>query len=173
MMKRIRQFFHAVFANVAAEDRAFLEEKLNRGQQALFFGMSVPDQCHALRTAQTAISLAGNAEGKVDFPLLTRCALLHDIGRRDGEFGIFWKCFAVLFADLFPSQAQEYGDGAHGDGVLYRKMRVYYHHAEIGAAMLLREGFAAEAEIVRRHHKAPAEDDPPELRILRMADEMN
>ncbi|MBO6211093.1 MAG: HDIG domain-containing protein [Schwartzia sp.] len=173
MMKRIRQFFHAVFANVAAEDRAFLEEKLNRGQQALFFGMSVPDQCHALRTAQTAISLAGNAEGKVDFPLLTRCALLHDIGRRDGEFGIFWKCFAVLFADLFPSQAQDYGDGAHGDGVLYRKMRVYYHHAEIGAAMLLREGFAAEAEIVRRHHKAPAEDDPPELRILRMADEMN
>ena len=173
MMKRIRQFFHAVFANVAAEDRAFLEEKLNRGQQALFFGMSVPDQCHALRTAQTAISLAGNAEGKVDFPLLTRCALLHDIGRRDGEFGIFWKCFAVLFADLFPSQAQDYGDGAHGDGVLHRKMRVYYHHAEIGAAMLLREGFAAEAEIVHRHHKAPAEDDPPELRILRMADEMN
>ena len=173
MMKRIRQFFHAVFANVSAEDRAFLEEKLNRGQQALFFGMSVPDQCHALRTAQTAISLAGNAEGKVDFPLLTRCALLHDIGRRDGEFGIFWKCFAVLFADLFPSQAQDYGDGAHGDGVLYRKMRVYYHHAEIGAAMLLREGFAAEAEIVHRHHKAPAEDDPPELRILRMADEMN
>nr|MBO6294146.1 HDIG domain-containing protein [Schwartzia sp. (in: firmicutes)] len=150
-----------------------MEEKLNRGQQALFFGMSVPDQCHALRTAQTAISLAGNAEGKVDFPLLTRCALLHDIGRRDGEFGIFWKCFAVLFADLFPSQAQDYGDGAHGDGVLYRKMRVYYHHAEIGAAMLLREGFAAEAEIVHRHHKAPAEDDPPELRILRMADEMN
>ncbi len=173
MMKRIRQFFHAVFAAVSAEDRAFLEENLNRGQQALFFGMSVPDQCHALRTAQTAISLAGNAEEKVDFPLLTRCALLHDIGRRDGEFSIFWKCFAVLFADLFPSQAQDYGDGVHGDGVLYRKMRVYYHHAEIGADMLLREGFAAEAEIVRRHHKAPAEDDPPELRILRMADEMN
>ena len=173
MMKRIRQFFHAVFAEVSAEDRAFLEENLNRGQQVLFFGMSVPDQCHALRTTQTAISLAGNAEEKVDFPLLIRCALLHDIGRRDGEFGIFWKCFAVLFADLFPSQAQAYGEGAHGDGVLHRKMRVYYHHAEIGADMLLWEGFAAEAEIVRSHRKAPAEDDPPELRILRMADEMN
>ena len=173
MMKRIRQFFHAVFANVSAEDRAFLEEKLNRGQQALFFGMSVPDQCHALRTAHTAISLAENEEGKVDLPFLTRCALLHDVGRRDGEFGIFWKCFAVLFAALFSSLAREYGDGGHGDGTLHRKMRVYYHHAEIGADMLLREGFAAEAEIVRRHHKAPAEDDPPELRILRMADEMN
>ena len=168
MMKRIRQLFHAVFANVSAEDRAFLEKKMNRGQQALFFGMSVPDQCHALRTAHTAISLAENEEGKVDLPFLTRCALLHDVGRKDGEFGIFWKCFAVLFAVLFSSLAREYGDG-----VLYRKMRVYYHHAEIGAAMLLQEGFAAEAEIVRRHHKAPAEDDPPELRILRMADEMN
>ena len=173
MMKRIRQFYHAVFAKVSAGDRAFLEQKLTRGQQVLFFGMSVPDQCHALRTAQSAILLAENEEGKVDLLLLTRCALLHDVGRRNGEFGIFWKCFAVLFAVLCSSTAREYGDGVHGDGVLHRKMRVYYHHAEIGAAMLLQEGFAAEAEIVRRHHKAPAEDDPPELRILRMADEMN
>ena len=173
MMKRIRQFFHAVFAKVSAEDRAFLEQNLSRGQQTLFFGMSVPDQCHALRTTHTAIALANNAEEKVDLPLLTRCALLHDVGRRDGEFGIFWKCFAVLFSDLFPSLAKAYGDGLHGDSVLHRKMCVYYHHAEIGADMLLQESFAAEAEIVRRHHKAPAEDDPPELRILRMADEMN
>ena len=173
MMKRIRQFFHAVFANVAAEDKAFLAEKLNRGQQALFFGMSVPDQCHALRTAHTAISLAENEEGKVDLPFLTRCALLHDVGRRDGEFGIFWKCFAVLFAALFSSLAQAYGEGAHGDGVLYRKMRVYYHHAEIGAELLESVGFAREAEIVRKHHEAPAENDPPELRILRRADEMS
>ena len=173
MMRRIRQFFHAVFANVSAKDKAFLEQNLSKGQQALFFGMSVPDQCHALRTAYTAVALAEKTAEKVDLPLLTRCALLHDVGRRDGEFGVFWKCFAVLFADLFPSQAQAYGDGACGDGILHRKMRIYYHHAEIGADMLLREGFATEAEIVRRHHKAPAEDDPPELRILRMADEMN
>lgn len=173
MMKRIRQFFLAVLAEVSAKDREFLEQNLGREQQALFLGMSVPDQCHAFRTTHTAITLAKNVKEKVDLPFLTRCALLHDVGRRDGEFGIFWKCFAVLFADLFPSQAQAYGEGAHGDGVLHRKMRVYYHHAEIGADMLLREGFAAEAEIVRRHHKAPAEDDPPELRILRMADEMN
>ena len=173
MMKRIRQFFHAVFAKVSTEDKAFLEQNLSMGQQALFYGMSLPDQCHALRTAHTAIALAEKAAEKVDLHLLVRCALLHDVGRRDGEFGVFWKCFAVLFAALFPSQAQAYGDGAHGEGVLHRKMRVYYHHAEIGADMLLREGFAAEAEIVRRHHKAPAEDDPPELRILRMADEMN
>ncbi len=169
MMKRIRQFFHAVFAKVSAEDKLFLNQNLDKSQQALFFGMSVPDQCHALRTARTAIALAE----KLDLPLLTRCALLHDVGRRDGEFGIFWKCFAVLFDALFSSLAREYSDGAHGDGTLHRKMRVYYHHAEIGADMLLREGLAAEEEIVRRHHKAPAEDDPPELRILRMADEMN
>ena len=173
MMKRIRQFFHAVFAEVSAEDRAFLEQNLSMEQQALFFGMSVPDQCHALRTAHTAIALAENAAAKVDLPLLTRCALLHDVGRRDGEFGVFWKCFAVLFAALSPSQAKDYGDDDGSDSVLHRKMCVYYHHADIGADMLLREGFAAEAEIVRRHHKAPAEDDPPELRIVRMADEMN
>ena len=173
MMKRIRQFFHAFFAKVSAEDKAFLEQNLNMEQQALFFNMSIPDQYHALRTAHTAIELAENLAEKLDMPLLTRCALLHDVGRRDGEFGIFWKCFAVLFAAMFPSQSQAYGGLARGDGVLNQKMRVYYHHAEIGASMLFREGFKAEAEIVGRHHKAPTEDDPPELRILRMADEMN
>ena len=49
-------------------------------------------------------------------------------------------------------------------------MRVYFHHAEIGADLLEDLGFAAEAAVIRKHHKAPADDDPPELRILRMAD---
>ena len=52
-------------------------------------------------------------------------------------------------------------------------MRVYFHHPEMGADSLFHLGFAREAEIVRKHHEAPAENDPPELRILRMADEMN
>ncbi len=172
MMKRVRQFFRAVFADVSAEDRAFVKKNLDERQQALFFGVSVPDQQHAIRTARTALSLSESVAEKVDLPLLTRCALLHDVGRKRGELGTCGKTFAVLFAAWFPGYARKYERGK-GNGLIARKMRVYYRHPEIGADMLSGLGYTREAEIVRKHHEAPAEDDPPELRILRMADEMN
>ena len=173
MIRRIRQFFRAVCARVSEQDKRFVEQHLSAPLQSLFWGMSVPDQCHALRTAHTALRLTESEAETVDLPLLARCALLHDVGRRDGEFGIFWKCFAVLLAAWFPSRTRAYGDGVFGEGLLQRKMRIYFHHAEMGADLLAQLGLAREATIVRAHHKAPAENDPPELRILRRADEMN
>ncbi len=149
-----------------------MEQKLAPELLTLFWRLSVPDQCHALRTARHALRLAENASGTVDLPLLTRCALLHDVGRKKGDLGTFWKSFAVLFSAFFPETARTYGDDL-GDGILARKMRVYFHHAEIGAELLFRIGFLEEAKIIRKHHEAPTEDDPLELRLLRMADEMS
>ncbi len=173
MMTRIAQFIYAVFAKVSESDRRFVERELNGRLQVFFFGMSIPDQCHAIRTARAAISLATERADKVDMPLLKRCALLHDIGRRKGDLGIFWKSAAVLFASWFPAIARIYASGAKGNGILYRKMRIYFHHAEIGAEMLVRSGFMEEAAIIAGHHEAPADGDPPELRLLRMADNMS
>lgn len=172
MMKRVRQFFRALFADVSAEDRAFAKKHLDERQRVLFFGVSVPDQQHAIRTARTALSLAESATGEIDLPLLTRCALLHDVGRKKGDLGTCGKTFAVLFAALFPRFARACGRD-ESNGIIARKMHVYFHHPEIGADALSSMGYSQEAEIIRKHHKAPAEDDPPELRILRMADELN
>ncbi len=168
---RVLQFVRAIFARVSTEDMALVEQYLPSELHPLFFALSVPDQCHALRTARNAMALAGSL-GTVDRLLLTRCALLHDVGRKKGDLGTFWKSFAVLFAAICSDLSRAYGDGNDG-GVLARKMRVYFHHAEIGAELLESVGFAREAEIVRKHHEAPAENDPPELRILRRADEMS
>ena len=173
MPGRVLQFARAISARVSTEDKAFVEQYLPSELHSLFYALSVPDQCHALRVARNAAAIAEKeAAGTVEVPLLMRCSLLHDIGRKKGDLGTFWKSFAVLFAAICPRLARCYGDGA-GDGMLARKMRVYFHHAEMGAAMLSNIGFSREAEIVRKHHEAPAEDDPPELRILRRADEMS
>ena len=168
MIGRVRQFFWAAFARISAGDREFVERSLVPALRRLFFEMSVPDQCHAIRTARYAQIIMCKVSESVDSEFLTRCALLHDIGRKKDDLGTVWKSFAVLFSAMCPKIAHACGNG--GDGMLAKKMRVYFHHAEIGADILENLGFSAEAAVVRKHHKAPAEDDPPELRILRMAD---
>lgn len=168
MMGRVRQFLLAAAARVSKEDREYVERSLPPALQRLFFAMSVPDQCHALRTARCAEKLTVGFPEPVDPAFLARCALLHDIGRKKGDLGTIGKSFAVLFAALCPERAHTCGDG--GKGLMSKKMRVYFHHAEIGADMLENLGFSAEAAIIRRHHEVPAEDDPPELRLLRKAD---
>ena len=165
---RVRQFLWALSAHVSMEDRKFVEKMLVPILQNLFFAMSVPDQCHALRTARCAQRLMSKIQKPVDSSFLTRCALLHDIGRKQGDLGTIGKSVAVLFATMFPQYA--YSCANNSESILHKKMRIYFHHAEIGADILEALGFAAEADIIRKHHKAPAEDDSPELRLLRMAD---
>ena len=169
MIGRVRQFLLAAAARVSKEDREYVERSLPLELRRLFFAMSVPDQCHALRTARCAEKLTAGLPESVDAAFLTRCALLHDIGRKKGDLGTIGKSFAVLFAALCPERAHAYGEDG-GEGLLSKKMRVYFHHAEIGADMLENLGFSAEAAIIRRHHEVPAEDDPPELRLRRKAD---
>ena len=168
MMGRVRQLYWATVARVSEEDIELVERSLVPALRQLFFGMSVPDQCHALRTARYAQRLTTEVSASVDAAFLTRCALLHDIGRKKGDLGTLGKSFAVIFSSLCPERA--YACGRDGEGWLHKKMHVYYHHAEIGADILERLGFSAEAAIIRRHHEVLAEDDPPELRLLCKAD---
>ena len=54
MIGRVRQFLWAAFAHISADDREFVERSLVPALRRLFFEMSVPDQCHAVRTARCA-----------------------------------------------------------------------------------------------------------------------
>ncbi|MBQ9376453.1 MAG: HD domain-containing protein [Schwartzia sp.] len=170
---RIRQFAVALGARLTEADRDFVRRWLTPEQRTLFFAMSVPDQYHALHVAYTARTLAAEWPGPVDEDLLTRAALLHDVGRRRGDLGTLGKSFAVLFAHFCSDRARAYGDAPEGSGLIEDKMRVYFHHAELGAAMLAGLGCGEEAAVVAAHHRAPSPEDPPELRLLRMADEKN
>ena len=116
MIGRVRQFFLAAFARISASDREYVERSLVPALRRLFFEMSVPDQCHAVRTARCAQMLMRkfSEPEPVDSAFLTRCALLHDIGRKKGDLGTIWKSIAVLFSALFPKCAYAYGNSSEG-----------------------------------------------------------
>ncbi|MBQ7723223.1 MAG: HD domain-containing protein [Selenomonadaceae bacterium] len=167
VFKRILQFVRAVTARVTVEDGQYISAHLNAEEQKIFFAMSVADQVHSLRTAYTVERLIIEDKRGVDREFLIRCALLHDTGRRAGDLTIRGKIFAVLITAIAPKFAERLE--INGNRALY----VYHNHAELGAQKLQRIGLFREAKIIAKHHAPPKPNDPPELKLLRLADNEN
>ena len=164
---RIKQFIRAVTAKVTVEDGKYISAHLSAEEQKLFFGMSVADQAHSLRTAYTIERLIIEDKRGVDREFLIKCALLHDVGRRAGDLTIRGKIFVVLITTFAPKFAERLE--INGNHALY----VYHHHAELGARKLQQIGLFKEAKIIAKHHAPPKSDDPLELKLLRIADNEN
>ena len=162
---RVKQFFQALTAKVTPDDGKYLEKHLNTDEQKLFFAMSTIDQSHCLKTAYRIERLVIDGKQGVDKEFLIRCALLHDIGRVDGDLTLTGKIFAVMVTGIFPQFARNLE--LKGNKWIY----VYRHHAEIGGRKLQKLGLFREAKIIAKHHSPPSPSDPYELKLLRLADE--
>ena len=167
VFRRIKQFVQAVTARVTVDDGKYISTHLNAEEQKLFFAMSVADQAHSLRTAYRVERLVIEDKRGVDREFLIRCALLHDVGRRNGDLTIAGKVFVVLITNIAPKFAERLE--INGNHALY----VYHHHAELGAQKIQRIGLFKEAKIIAKHHALPAPEDPVELKLLRLADNEN
>ncbi|BEU88173.1 HD domain-containing protein [Selenomonas sp. TAMA-11512] len=171
MKKRIRQFCRAVFAReLSDEERAFAAEYLTEVETVFFFSMDCIDQKHALAVAKTILEKASQYNAQ-DIVFLCRLALLHDIGRRKGDLGIWGKVLAVLLDAVCPRWAKKQAE--KNASWMQHALYVYYRHPEIAARMLRGIGCEEEAAIIARHHAPETPQDSLELRLLRMADEAN
>ena len=90
MIQRVKQFYRAITARITMADRAWVEETLPAAAKPLFYDMHPADQYHALNVAKTAMRLWGEAPAG-DRDLLLRAALLHDVGRVQGDMDIMGK----------------------------------------------------------------------------------
>ena len=175
MWNRIKQVWSALTARLTPADRAFVAAHLNAREQALFWGMALPDQRHSLNVAYTALDLAAGRPA-VDQPLLVRCALLHDVGKRRGDVSTLDKILTVAVYGLWPRGAAKIAAPGRGGRVQHIRhaFYLYRHHAAYSAALVRQAGTAPPAaEIINRHHAAPTPGEPPELTLLRQADGAN
>ncbi|SDF31277.1 HDOD domain-containing protein [Sporomusa acidovorans] len=175
MNKRVKQVVAALTAKVNRPDRRFVEKHLNEAQAAFFWRMNLPDQRHALNVAYTARKLA-TVQETINQELLIKCALLHDVGKIKGDVSTADKIITVILDKFVPAWAKSWGRMGRGGKIdnLRHAVYIYYNHAARGAAMLKAAGLPEQLiEIVARHHEAPAEGEPPELTLLRIADNLN
>ncbi|WP_122626827.1 HD domain-containing protein [Lucifera butyrica] len=175
MRQRIKQFITALTAKITPADRAFVKQYLTPAEERLFWQMNRPDQRHTLNVAYTVLRLiAGRAQ--IRRFVLIKSALLHDVGKTKGDVSTADKVITVLARRLLPGPAARWGRPGRGGRFanLRHAFYIYFHHPARGAQLLKQAGTeAAVVEIVAKHHAAPVEEDPPELIILRQADDKN
>lgn len=174
MLTRIKQVLSAITAKIKDEDRRFINLHLTKCEKKLFWAMYLPDQRHALNVCYTALLLAKNYP-EIHQEKLVKCCLLHDVGKVCGDIGTMDKIIVVLLQYFMPGKAARWS--AFGKGSSFQNLRhafyIYFHHAQRSRDKLLALGLVEIARIVSKHHEAPASDDPPELRILRQADNLH
>lgn len=175
MNKRINQVVAALTAKIEVQDIDFISKHLSKPEADFFYKMNLPDQRHALNVAYTALKLAAGLK-QVDKELLAKCALLHDVGKVKGDVSTTDKIITVLLDNFAPVWAKSWGRLGRGGKIenLRHAVYIYYNHAARGAAMLQSAGIPGEVtEMIARHHDAPAVDEPPELTLLKAADNLH
>ncbi|MDD4602056.1 hypothetical protein SDC9_11315 [bioreactor metagenome] len=175
MFKRVRQVAMALTAKITDTDRDFIDEHLSVPEKALFWDMNLPDQRHALNVAYTALHLAPR-QLSINLEILVKSALLHDVGKIKGDVSTLDKIGTVIAHKILGQKVKRWGRPGRGSKLANVRHAVYtyFYHPKRSAELLNSIGEdPLIVEIVRKHHKAPAESDPPELSLLRKADNMN
>ena len=167
ILKRVRQFYRALTAEISFEDEKYLMTHLNQKEIDLFYKMGLIDQFHSLQVAYTIERLIIEDKQGINKEFLIRCALLHDIGKINVKTSVWDKVFAVLVTTFLPRLADKLE--LNGNRAIY----IYRNHAELGGQKLQKMGLFQEAKIIARHHSPPRDDDSPELKLLRLADDEN
>lgn len=183
MIKRIRQFWRAIKAKLTVEDKVFIDKYLNDEEQKLFFAMRVYDQRHVLNVAYTAQKIIEQKQYEnVDYNLLIRACLLHDVGRTAKDICLMDKVISVLLGKFLPQKSKQWANRAeklklNKSKSFWQKRKyalyIYYNHARLGAEKLNELGLNNIAEIIRYHHEKVDCKACSELQILCLADSLN
>ena len=127
---------------------------------SLFLKMSIIDQRHSLDVYYTSLEVIKNYPD-ADPVLSKKAVLLHDLGKSRFELTIFDRILATLPKRLvyllFPWRAKHVFD--------YK-----YLHPGYSAEMVLDDRIRDWVEV---HYEDVNEDDPPELKVLKISDAMN
>lgn len=171
MFYRIKQFYSAMTAVVPNEETEFVSEFLTPKEEKFFYEMSIVDQRHALDVAHHIYELlliAGLLEGE---PLLVKAALLHDVGKRQGDLTVFDRSLIVILECFFPGQIAKWAVEGRG-GLIQNRRHAFYvakYHGRIGAEWLKKIDCPEEVIIlVRDHHLTDIKDW--RMQILQEAD---
>lgn len=164
VLYRVRQFFHAVWADVDAEELEHACSVLTPAQMALFAGMQPSEQAHALKVYR---QLVDQGETCLDLQV---AALLHDVGKSCSPLRLWERVWIVLARLVFPVRSRHWGTSTP-DRDRYRFWRrafvVAEQHPAWGAALAAQAGASPRtATLIRLHQDPPSPTVDAEVKRL-------
>jgi hypothetical protein len=167
---RVRQAIWALSAQWRPLDLRALDEYLSQEQRKLFLEMSRSDQRHSLAVFEY---LQKNGSG--DRALL-QAALLHDIGKVEGQVRLWHRVIIVLIRAFSPKLLIRLARDRIGSWRY--PLFLYLEHARLSGERARLAGVSSEVEsLIREHHDAaPSMSEGAfarKLRALQRADSAN
>lgn len=160
---RIKQFYLAITSKVSEEDKKFLSLYLDKEELSLFNKLPIYEKAHSIRTAKSVKEEC--VKYNLEDGLLTKAALLHDIGKVEKTLSIVDKSLIVLLDKFTKGKVKKFSN--------LKKIDVYYNHGEKGYNVL-RKHIKDEKllHLVKNHHNNEIKNDK-ELQILKECDNKN
>jgi putative nucleotidyltransferase with HDIG domain len=154
------------------DDYRFLDFYLDEPGKFLFFQMNRVDQHHALAVARTVLSEASYLPG-LDLLILIKAALLHDVGKVEGDLNPFSRLFVGLVRRSRPLLRGQWS--ITNPVTFWQKLRYGFYvdlaHPARGAHMARIFGIEPSiVDMIRHHHDPPFEGQSPELTWLQLVD---
>lgn len=170
-MGALKRFFGIFGGKLTRSDVDFVRSYLDEPGQFLFFQMSPVDQRHAVAVARELLSEVGYRR-ELDGLTLIKAALLHDIGKVEGDLNIVNRVVAGLIRRLSPSLRDKLSAPDQTGGW---KIRYGFYvdkvHPLRGSHMAQVLGIEAKVvELIRHHHDHPRDNQSSELTCLQLAD---
>lgn len=175
MLRRLLQVIHALTSKMESQDHGLVAANLDSRERPLFYSMDINSQKHSVKVAQTCLKLA-SSHPSVNVKLLVKAALLHDIGKEQGDLTTFYRIIFVITDKLSPTLAKSIAKT--GIYFAWRKLGhaflILYNHPDIGSQKAKNAGVDRRImKLIALHHTPYVSGETPELTLLRKADSLN
>lgn len=165
---RIKQFFWSLSFKLNLNELKYITERLNIEEAKLFKKLAIGEQKHSIRVAITVENICSEhiktGNSSINKERLVKAALLHDIGKLYKHLNVIDKSVLVILNKITKGKLREYDN--------FKKIDIYYKHAEKGAQLLEELNYDEDIIfLVRNHHSMI--DGNIELDILKHSDSIN
>lgn len=162
---RVKQFYWSLTSKIGTEDKLFINYYLQRHEAELFSKLSISEQKHCIKVAMDVKECCDSEKINLNEKIFIKIALLHDIGKLNGNLGVVDKSLIVILNKITKGKIKKLHK--------IKKIDVYYNHGNKGYDLLKKYNYDERfLFLIKNHHNSAIIGDK-ELDILMKCDNRN